>query len=421
MASCLAGKAGLWGACDRGDLERVKELVDQGWDVNARNCLGCVPLMYAAGSGHVEVTTFLLGQPAICVNIRNNDRLTTFMLAMQVGRDLASWGDGGTTSGQEQLRKMMDRPAVHDTDWARNDKWTVLMEAASFGQGAIIELLLYVPGIELDAVNLRGQTAEDVANNRGHSDISQAIKEEANSRDNPEEVHKIKELENQVEVLKTEARVRLIQKIDIKYDALGDLKVKHESEMEPLTKEIDRLQASLEDAMKKRLSMITRQVSEIKNIEEELRASKKMLDKFDRNYGMGGSSPVPQTNNILDKDFECPVCYDEMAPPTRIFQCSNGHLLCEACKCHQEVRSCPTCRVPLGPTSLLRNIPLEKLAKSYFEQCSGVGLLPATPVQPQLPSDPPSQASSRRSSSSRRTTTSTTWPHDDLDSRIFDW
>ena len=27
----------------------------QGADVNARNCLGCVPLMYAAGSGQLQV------------------------------------------------------------------------------------------------------------------------------------------------------------------------------------------------------------------------------------------------------------------------------------------------------------------------------------------------------------------------------
>ena len=58
--------------------------------------------------------------------------------------------------------------------------------------------------------------------------------------------------------MKTEARKRLIEKIDMKYDTLGDVKVKHESEMEPLTREIDRLQGSLEDAMKKRLAMITR-------------------------------------------------------------------------------------------------------------------------------------------------------------------
>ena len=33
------------------------------------------------------------------------------------------------------------------------------------------------------------------------------------------------------------------------------------------------------------------------------------------------------------------------------------------------MRTCPTCRVPLGPTSLIRNIPMEKLAKTYFERC----------------------------------------------------
>ena len=26
------------------------------------------------------------------------------------------------------------------------------------------------------------------------------------------------------------------------------------------------------------------------------------------------------------------VCFEELAPPTRIFQCRNGHLLCETCK-----------------------------------------------------------------------------------------
>ena len=79
---------GIWGASDKGDLVTVRRLLDQGLDVNTRNCLGCVPLMYAAGSGHTEVVSLLLSQPGVCVNIRNNDRLTCFMLAMQVRRDL---------------------------------------------------------------------------------------------------------------------------------------------------------------------------------------------------------------------------------------------------------------------------------------------------------------------------------------------
>lgn len=84
----VEGALGVWGASDKGDLATVRRLLDQGLDVNTRNCLGCVPLMYAAGSGHTEVVSLLLSQPGVCVNIRNNDRLTCFMLAMQVRLNL---------------------------------------------------------------------------------------------------------------------------------------------------------------------------------------------------------------------------------------------------------------------------------------------------------------------------------------------
>ena len=39
--------------------------------------------------------------------------------------------------------------------------------------------------------------------------------------------------------------------------------------------------------------------------------TKRQLDTFDRLYGMGGpSSPTVPRNSILEKDFECPVCYE---------------------------------------------------------------------------------------------------------------
>ena len=190
-------------------------------DVNARNCLGCVPLMYAAGSGQLEVVNLLLSQPGICVNIRNNDRLTCFMLAMQVGRDASGW----TGSGQEQLKKMMDLPSLSEVDWARNDRWTVLMEAASFGQDSVVAALLSVPGLELDAVNLRGQTAAEVASNRSHPEIAETIRRAIEARDNPEEVRQIKELEAQVESLKVETRRKMIEKIDNKYSDLERMKL----------------------------------------------------------------------------------------------------------------------------------------------------------------------------------------------------
>ena len=65
----------LWSAADRGDTEKVRELLTGSGsgedgavaggggkpvDVNARNCLGCTPLLYASGSGHVETVRIAL-------------------------------------------------------------------------------------------------------------------------------------------------------------------------------------------------------------------------------------------------------------------------------------------------------------------------------------------------------------------------
>ena len=62
----------LWSAADRGNTARVRELLYSPrtiqnndvspWrtrtiDVNARNCLGCTPLLYACGSGHLETVS----------------------------------------------------------------------------------------------------------------------------------------------------------------------------------------------------------------------------------------------------------------------------------------------------------------------------------------------------------------------------
>ena len=140
-----------------------------------------------------------------------------------------------------------------------------------------------------------------------------------------------------MEHLKLETRRKLLETIENKGLDLEALKSDHETEMEPLTKEIDVLQVALDEAVKKRLKMITRQVNEVRSLETDLQLSKKQLDLFDRQYGAAGTSSSSQHSNIFEKDFECPVCYEIMSPPSRIFQCNNGHLICEACKCHSEV------------------------------------------------------------------------------------
>ena len=68
-----------------------------------------------------------------------------------------------------------------------------------------------------------------------------------------------------------------------------------------------------------------------------------------------------------------------MKPPKKVFQCSNGHVICELCKNNPEVRSCPTCRVKFRGHNVVRNIVAEKLARSTFEAEDLAELSPPAP------------------------------------------
>lgn len=68
-------------------------------------------------------------------------------------------------------------------------------------------------------------------------------------------------------------------------------------------------------------------------------------------------------NEALKKGMECPVCLDQMKPPTRIFQCTSGHLLCEECKCKMRGGKCPTCK---KAQIMGRAIAMEQMARTLY-------------------------------------------------------
>jgi len=49
----------LLDACEDGDLEKVKQLLENGADVNAKDKDGLTALMYASYNGHKEVVELL--------------------------------------------------------------------------------------------------------------------------------------------------------------------------------------------------------------------------------------------------------------------------------------------------------------------------------------------------------------------------
>jgi len=58
-------------------------------------------------------------------------------------------------------------------------------------------------------------------------------------------------------------------------------------------------------------------------------------------------------------EFICPICTDLMSPPTHIWQCGVGHILCQNCKNQPEVKTCPECRGQFTG----RNLAMEKMAR----------------------------------------------------------
>jgi Zinc finger, C3HC4 type (RING finger) len=75
------------------------------------------------------------------------------------------------------------------------------------------------------------------------------------------------------------------------------------------------------------------------------------------------SSAAPVKPSDDDEDLECPVCFEDMLPPMRIFACHNGHLLCSICLDNLKSQTCPICRDDLTIRKPVRAFEAEERAK----------------------------------------------------------
>jgi len=98
-------------------------------------------------------------------------------------------------------------------------------------------------------------------------------------------------------------------------------------------------------------------LSDCKNWKEEVSDLKSMIETLETN--MKSKIESLETNKIskleiLENPYtkkaslqcpDCPICFNEMRPPTRIAQCRTGHLICQECRDRPEVKHCPICRM----------------------------------------------------------------------------
>ena len=71
-----------------------------------------------------------------------------------------------------------------------------------------------------------------------------------------------------------------------------------------------------------------------------------------------GASNLPPVRALPRSTYsllECPVCLEIAWPPKKIYQCREGHIVCDTCKANPNLKTCPMCRISFSNNLTSRN------------------------------------------------------------------
>jgi len=141
----------IWEAAANGNIETIKELLNEGVDVNIKNIDGSTPLMYASrysnSSSSLDTVNFLLNHGAD-PNLQNDSGVTSLMMSSRHVND----GD----SSLDTIKMLLDNGA--DPNLGSKTGYTALMYSAISGSSDAIKLLLD-RGANIDMKTSGGMTA----------------------------------------------------------------------------------------------------------------------------------------------------------------------------------------------------------------------------------------------------------------------
>jgi len=132
-----------------------------------------------------------------------------------------------------------------------------------------------------------------------------------------------------------------------------DFQAKQERERREFEARLSREKEEFKQKQKRERSIADREAS------DRLRQA----EDFINNVKSPCTNERPRTGPIdIGNELECPVCFTDMKPPIQIWQCAQGHPVCQPCKARPEVRHCPTCRQRIVGRATL----VEKIAAQVF-------------------------------------------------------
>lgn len=182
----------FFSAVKRNDVSALRQLAQRGFDLNTRNEQGEHALFLALRDDAPDISSFLLGQPGVQVEVRTRQDETPLMMAALKGRlELArrlierkaevnkpGWtplhyaatnADAGSLS---MTRLLLEHHAYIDAESPNGS--TPLMMAAHYGHPSVVKLLLE-EGADPLLKNQQGLSAIDFANRAQRAESAEII------------------------------------------------------------------------------------------------------------------------------------------------------------------------------------------------------------------------------------------------------
>ena len=94
----------------------------------------------------------------------------------------------------------------------------------------------------------------------------------------------------------------------------------------------------------------------------------KVTNDSDETKSLNENSASEDLKNFLS-EYECPICFDVMASPKRIYACSNGnHFICSLCLFDTKMSCCPLCREDFTMSKPLIQHTTERILERLMRQ-----------------------------------------------------
>jgi len=309
--------------CKDGKLDEVAAALARGEDMNDKDSYGRTALMLAVWKRHNSIVKLLLDQPGVKINMKNNLGRNALHLAAYV-------------NNREGARMLLLHPTM-DSDSANAKDGlfeTAVMVGVRKGHKEVLMELVAHGSVSLDIGNVGEIERPDLLSivNEARTRRAQVPSQGASSQSGANQLSR-KRKGNDLNDSLSQCRERCRQE-------LKELR-KHQNERVQLLLQQNREKEQAFKAENEKTLALLIQDNEAqealmvaKHDEEETAVRRATELEAERNASSTSRPHIPV----------CPVCLEEMIPPTRIFQCRNGHLVCETCKSGLKPCICPKCR-----------------------------------------------------------------------------